>query len=257
MNLEAERIRACRLVPELALRSLDEAHEFLRDRGVLTVTPCCSLPSLHAACHEEPYRPGGRGFAAYPRTKYVWGFQLAARDDVHALKLHRGKAVLMTSEVAALAGPLCSTELAHAEAGEHGEEARRIVEHLRDAGPSELDDLKTELGLDAKTLADVRRRLERVGAVVSRPIVLEPHAHTSILERWDQRFAPSAGGIDDLLAAFVRAAVVAPERELSTWLSWPLPPGTVDRLVDEGRLTCSPEGISGATARRTTASVRP
>jgi hypothetical protein len=136
VSLEAERIRACRLDPELALRSLEEAHEFLRDRGALTVTPCCSLPSLHTACHEEPYRPGGRGFAAYPRTKYIWGFQLAAREDVHALKLHRGKAVLMTSEVAALAGPLCSAELARAEAGEHGEEARLLVEHRRDAGQS-------------------------------------------------------------------------------------------------------------------------
>jgi hypothetical protein len=241
---EAERVRACRLVPELALRSLDEAHEFLRDRGVLTVTPCCSLPSLHAACHEEPYRPGGRGFAAYPRTKYVWGFQLAAREDVHALKLHRGKAVLMTSAVAALADPLCRAELARAEAGEHGEDARRLVEHLRDAGPSELRDLKTELALDAKALADVRRRLERVGAVVSRAIVLEPHAHTSVLERWDQRFGPSAGGLDDLLVAFVRAAVIAPERELPTWLSWPLPNGTVDRLVDEGRLNRGPGGVS-------------
>jgi hypothetical protein len=163
----------------------------------------------------------------------------------------------MTSEVAALAGPLCSAELARAEAGEHGEEVRRLVEHLRDAGPSEVGDLKTELALDSKTLADVRRRLERVGAVVSRPIVLEPHAHTSTLERWDQRFAPSAGGIDDLLVAFVHAAVVAPERELPTWLSWPLPPGTVERLVDEGRLTRGPAGVSYATARRTSASVRP
>jgi hypothetical protein len=233
---EAERTYACRLDPERALSSLDEAAEFLHDRGVLTVTPCCSLPSLHAACHEEPYLPGGRGFAAYPRTKYVWGFQLAARPGVHVLKLHRGKSLLVTDDVARLAGPLARAELARAESGEHGDDARRLVEHLGAAGPSDLDDLKTELLLDAKRLRAARTRLERVGAVVSRPVVFEPHAHSSVLERWDQRFPETAGGLDDLLVALVRAAVVAPDRELKTWLSWPLPAGMVDRLVREHRL---------------------
>jgi hypothetical protein len=70
-------------------------------------------------------------------------------------------------------------------------------------------------------------------------VVLEPHEHTSELLRWDQRFRrPSrAGGLDELLVAGVRAAVVAPERELRTWFSWPLERGGVDRLVEAGRLT--------------------
>ena len=246
MATEAERIYACRLDPKWALGSLAEAAEFLHDRGVLTVTPCCSLPSLHAACHEEPYLPGGRGFAAYPRTKYLWGFQLAARPDVHVLKLHRGKSLLVTEAVAQLAGPLARAELARAESGEHGTDARRLVQHLNDAGPSELGDLKTELGLDPKRLRATRDRLERVGAVVSRAVVIEPHAHTSVLERWDQRFPEDAGGLDDLLVALVRAAALAPELELATWLSWRLPPGTVDRLVTEHRLQRCGAGVSAA-----------
>lgn len=236
MVTEAERTYACRLDPERALSSLEEAAQFLHDRGVLTITPCCSLPSLHAACHEEPYLPGGRGFAAYPRTKYVWGFQLAARPGTHVLKIHRGKSLLVTDDVARLAGPLARAELARAESGEYGADARRLVEHLGHAGPSELDDLKTELLLEPKRLRTARAQLERVGAVVSRAVVLEPHAHTSVLERWDQRFPDTAGGLDDVLVALVSAAVLAPERELATWLSWPLPPGTVDRLVTEHRL---------------------
>lgn len=257
MVAEAKRTYACRLDPERALCSLDEAAEFLHDRGVLTVTPCCSLPSLHAACHEQPYLPGGRGFAAYPRTKYVWGFQLAARPGVHVLKLHRGKSLLVTDDVAQLAGPLARAELARAESGEHGADARRLVEHLSDAGPSELDDLKTELRLDAKRLRAARDRLERVGAVVSRAVVLEPHAHTSVLERWDQRFPEAAGGFDDLLVALVRAAVVAPERELATWLSWPLPRGTVDRLVAEHRLERGGAGVSAGPAESDPANRHP
>lgn len=53
----------CRLTPDRALESLSEAHAFLRDRGLLTRTADSALPSLYAACHEEPFQAGGRGFA--------------------------------------------------------------------------------------------------------------------------------------------------------------------------------------------------
>ena len=92
--------------------------------------------------------------------------------------------------------------------------------------------LPEELDLDRRT----RERLERVGAVVSRSVVIEPHEHTSELLRWDQvRRNPSmGGGLDELVVAGVRAAVVAPEREVAGWFSWR---ADVARLVDEGRLS--------------------
>jgi hypothetical protein len=86
-----ERERACRLVPELALQTLDEAESFLRERGLLTRTADCALPSLFEACHEEPYKPGSRGFGLWPRTKWPWAFELADRQGVHVLGIHRGK----------------------------------------------------------------------------------------------------------------------------------------------------------------------
>jgi hypothetical protein len=48
----------CRLTPDRALRSVDEAEEFLRDRGMLTRTTDGALPSLYEACQEDPYRIG-------------------------------------------------------------------------------------------------------------------------------------------------------------------------------------------------------
>jgi hypothetical protein len=75
-----ERERACRLVPELALQTLDEAESFLRERGLLTRTADCALPSLFEACHEEPYKPGSRGFGLWPRTKWPWAFELPDRQ---------------------------------------------------------------------------------------------------------------------------------------------------------------------------------
>jgi len=60
----------CRLTPDRVLGSVDEAEVFLRDRGLLTRTADCALPSLYEACHEDPYKIGGAGFAAWPATKW-------------------------------------------------------------------------------------------------------------------------------------------------------------------------------------------
>jgi hypothetical protein len=51
-ELEERRARECRLTPVRALETLDDAEEFLRDRGLLTRTGDSALPSLFEACHE-------------------------------------------------------------------------------------------------------------------------------------------------------------------------------------------------------------
>ena len=71
-ELRDRREYECRLTPDRALASLDEAEEFLLDRGLLTRTADSALPSLFAACHEEPYAPGKPGFGQWPRTKFPW-----------------------------------------------------------------------------------------------------------------------------------------------------------------------------------------
>jgi len=63
------RDRECRLLPELALETLDEAEALRCDRGLLTRNPSLSLLSLFGACHEEPYRAGSGGFGEWPSTK--------------------------------------------------------------------------------------------------------------------------------------------------------------------------------------------
>lgn len=233
----------CRLTPDRALESLEEAEEFLRDRGMLTRTADSALPSLHEACHEEPYAPGSGGFGSWPRTKYVWGFQLAARPGVLSLLVHRGKTLFVSHEVAALLDPICRAELARMEAADP--DWARLLRHLDDAGPSLLEDLLVELDLKRPELKRLRHPLERCGAVVHRSLVLSDpeHEHTSELARWDQVF-PNAVDRDpeealaDLVVAGVRAAVVAPEREVARWFSWKwrFADALVERLVAEGRL---------------------
>ncbi len=269
-ELQERRALECRLTPGRALETLDEAEEFLLDRGLLTRTADSALPSLFEACHEEPYAPDKPGFGQWPRTKFPWFGELGARG-YPILAVHRGKSLLITPAVARLLDPICRAEIERmADADPDWE---RLLQHLADAGPSELEDLQTELGLKPKELKKLRSPLERCGAIVSRSIVYEdPHRHTSELTRWDDVFPERTGGVTaaarqsratasskgkrrfplelplpklpvetalaELIVAGVRAAVVAPEPELPRWFSWQWywEDDLVDRLVNEGRL---------------------
>jgi len=238
--LEAARSRACRLSPDLALADVDEAAAWVRERGVVTITPDCALPSLFAACHEPPYRPGSRGFGLWPRTKYPWAVELTAHPGIRGLKIHRGKRVLVSDAVAAVLDPLCQAALAAA-----GDTP--LLAHLRSAGPSLVDDLVVELDLSSSELRRMREPLERTGAVVARSVTLPArtggHRHTSELRLWTQAETPvpdanvsPEAALDDLLVAGVRAAMLAPEAEIARWFSWQAAPGTAARLVEAGRL---------------------
>jgi hypothetical protein len=242
-DLEERRAYLCRLTPDRALESPGDAHDFLYDRGLLTRTPDSALPSLFGACHEEPYKAGSRGFGSWPATKYPWYFELAARADVHELKVHNGKSILFSNDTLPLVDAICRSELARME---QEDETSQVLRHLREAGPSTPTDLQTELELKPKELKRLRRPLERCGAVVSRSLRIElpdgSHTHTSELRRYDQAYpepADETGGIDDLVVAGVRAAVLVPEREIvRKWFSWKslIADDLVERLVSEGLL---------------------
>jgi hypothetical protein len=251
--LEAARSRACRLTPDLALADIDEAAGWVRERGIVTITPDCALPSLFTACHEPPYRPGSRGFGLWPRTKYPWAVELTAHPGIHGLKIHRGKRVLVSDAVASVLDPLCRAALAAA--------CSPLLAHLRSAGPSLVDDLQVELGLSSAALRRMREPLERTGAVVARSVTLPArtggHRHTSELRLWPPAETPVPGtnvspeletpvpdanvsseqALGDLLVAGVRAAVLAPEDEVGRWFSWPVPARAIQNLVEDGRLT--------------------
>ena len=219
-DLLARRAYECRLTPDRVLETLDDAEEFLRDRGLLTRTADSALPSLFDACHEEPYAPDKPGFGQWPRTKYPWFGGLGARG-YPVLAVHRGKNLLVTDETARLIDPIARAEIRRMEAADR--ESARLLRHLAEAGPSELEDLQLELELKPKELKLLRAPLERCGVVVSCSIVYEkPHRHTSVLARWDQLYPEPAagGGLADLVVAAVRAAVVAPAREVPRWFSW-------------------------------------
>jgi hypothetical protein len=235
----------CRLAPDRALGTLAEAEAFLRDRGLLTRTADCALPSLYEACHEDPYKPGSPGFAAWPATKWPWFGELGDRGYLIAA-VHRGKNLLMTGEVADLIDPICRAEITRMRAADPG--WRRLLDHLADAGPASTEDLRTELRLKRQELNALRGPLERCGAILARSRQVtagKGHQHASELIRWDQAHPDPGAGLTDprnalaeLIAAAARAAVVAPDRELRRWFSWPWywTDGLIDGLLRDGRL---------------------
>jgi hypothetical protein len=195
-ELQERRAYELRLTPDRALQTIDEAEEFLHDRGLLTRTADSALPSLYEACHEDPYKPGSRGFGEWPATKWPWFGELADRDGVYALKVHRGKHVIVTEEVARLLDPILRDEIERMRAA--APDWALLLEHLAAAGPSELGDLEEELGYRRKELKAIRSPLERCGAIVSRSFAVstsggDGHLHTSELLRWDQVYPEPAG----------------------------------------------------------------
>ena len=125
----------------------------------------------------------------------------------------------------------------------------RLLDHLAATGPSSIDDLRTELRLKRQELKSLRAPLERCGAIISRSLQVTDdqgrHQHSSELARWDQAYqgagraaADPGRALGDLLAAAVRAAVVAAETELPRWFSWQWywTDTLVDDLIGQGRL---------------------
>ena len=232
----------CRLTPDRALESIDQAHEFLRERGLLTRTADSALPSLYEACHEEPYQAGGRGFASWPATKWSWPAELAERPDVHSLDIHRGKTMLLSDPMLTLIDPVCRAELARMEDGDPS--WRKLLRYLAETGPAMAEDLEIELGLKHKELRSLRSTLQRCGALIARPVILpagsgEGHVHRSELLRWDQAYPLASTGPMDVVAvmgAALQAAILALENDLVRWFSWRwlLPADLTDQLVDRG-----------------------
>jgi hypothetical protein len=239
-ELLERRDRDCRLVPEHALQTLDEAESFLHDRGLLTRNPSLSLPSLFGACHEEPYKAGAGGFAEWPSTKWPWSFELARRPGVVAPKIHLGKTLYLSPETARLADPIIRDEIERMR--DAADDWALVLDHLAAAGPSTAEDLLVELGLGRRELKSARAPLERCGVVVGRW-----EHDRNVLYRWDQLGVEPGDGPPDLaplVVAGVAAAVIVPEREPRRWFSWRWrwDDDLLPRLLDEGRLVSAAPG---------------
>src|SRR5207237_179362 len=76
--------------------------------------------------------------------------------------------LLISGAVARLVDPICRAEITRMGTADRG--WGRLLDHLAAAGPSSIEDLRTELGLKRQELKALRAPLERCGAIVSRSL---------------------------------------------------------------------------------------
>jgi hypothetical protein len=220
-ELRERRALECRLTPDRALGSLDEAEAFLQDRALLTRTPDCALPSLYEACHEPPYAPGTVGFGTWPATKWPWFGALTERGHL-CVAVHRGKNLLVSAEATALLDPICRAETDRMRAEDPG--WRRLLDHLARVGPSTTEDLRTELSLKRQELKALRSPLERCGVIVARSVAMtsgrdhgdgdaggggDGHRHDSELSLWDQAYHATPAAQAGISATAATSTMVA------------------------------------------------
>lgn len=242
-ELEERRTYDCRLTPDRALNDLDEAAAFLAARGLLTRFPDCALPSLFAACHEAPGRAGGRGFDLWPKTKWIFSFQLTQQRGTVLTKLHRGRSLYLSLDAASAFDGLVRRAMEEVK----GDEAA-LLNHLEQHGPSVPADIELELRWTRQRLKRVRARLEGVAAVISEGLVFEDSTtwHFAPLRRWDHVVtsrSPAGDPFAPAVVAGVKAAVLAPESDIQSWFSWRIPQSTVNTLVEEGGLVRPAPGL--------------
>jgi len=112
-------------------------------------------------------------------------------------------------------------------------------------GPLLLEQIHM-LGVSERALRRARTALQRTGAIFTEEVLLEGreggHRHSARLMRADDRFASNGlpiaweDGLTQLVVAAVRAAVVAPVRDVVTWFSFPTCNDNLDRALQAGRL---------------------
>lgn len=238
LALDDERPIRHRLAQGLALKDLDDAAGFVEELGLLLQTPHPFLPSLFAAVQGKPAKPGAAGFGQWPEHAWSWAGELAERDDVLLTKVILGKRTLVHERL----WPALDAAVRGRKVAGDAEEA--IVETLRANGAVRTDHLRKMAGLESanKSYQKAMGNLEALGVVIARPITVDNHKHVASAELWETKFKKPLSkdrGADAFVLAALRAAGVAPEREVIKWFAWPKDEiaAALRRLVAAGKAT--------------------
>ena len=169
-ELEERRAYECRLTPDRALETIDDAESVPpRSRAASRARPIPRSRACSRHATRNRTRPTSPASAQWPATKFPWFGQLGTRGHL-VLAVHRGKSLLVTDEVAALLDPICRAELARMEAARRDLGAapppsrRRRAVRARRPADGAVPDVQgaEEPPLAARALRRVRRSRGRV-----------------------------------------------------------------------------------------------
>lgn len=267
--LERLRKEFHRQIPTSRLRTLKEAHRFIEEVGVITLTSGHGLPSLFGAIEGRPYKPGSKGFALWPAEQWWWGGELAKSKDILVAKIIGGRELYISKRLWPILDQIIRT--LKKDIDNRGRAwrslspiAKRIYEHLRRKGPTRTDLLRRRLGLtipkQGKSFHRAKNELESKGILLSEAVEMKElgrHAHIGRLSLWTHRFPHPlmsttqlrksfSHDVSAFLEACLDAAVLVEEKTASKWLAWSreeskqifsslIKLGRVIRLTHEGK----------------------
>ncbi len=240
-RLFALQLRRHRLHPSRPIRDVRGAVAFIRDRRIVLSTGNSSLPSLAEAIAGRPLRgswmANPEGFRIYNILKKVY-----ASRRIFSAPLILGKETLLDVSL----GPhmvriAADPRRREAVISRLPPLAQRLLKQVEEEGELQMDRLAVPTAPGRKA----RLLLERELLVVSRDLHTERGYHTAVVMPWSTstdaaRFARRAKHLtyeqacDALVLTGVRAAVIAPEREVRRWFVFG--GERVQLLLDAGRL---------------------
>lgn len=238
--LLALRARLFRLGPSRPLRTVRQAAAFVKERRMVMASGRSGLPLITESIVGRHIRGSWMGD---PEVYRIHGIthRLTSRDLL-AVPLILGKETLIDSSL----GPAIARIASDANRRQQALRqltplARQLLERVEVTGRVRMD----RWGPPTRQARPARLLLERYLLVTGRDIHTERGYHTSIVMPWrasaiSRRFAAAARRLtfekaqDVLLLAAIRAAVIAPEREVRRWFAFGA--GRIDALLAQGEL---------------------
>jgi len=251
-HADAARATRHRTAAGLALTNLDDAAAFLEQMGLLLQSPHPYLPSLFGAAQGQPAKPGAGGFGQWPAHAWSWAGELAERDDVLLTKVLLGKRTLVHRRL----WPALDAAVRERQPEDTAE--RAVLDVLAEHDAVRTDQLRYP-GQEERAGKRALGRLEALGLVTCRPVLVDAHRHVALARAWTRVFPVPLGG-DRGVASFVLAALHAagpvPAHEPRRWFAWPRAEvdAAVTRLIEaealrlqDGELACVAEpGLGSA-----------
>lgn len=239
-GLEALQRKLHRLEPSRPIRTGPGAASFIRERRVVMCEGSSSLPVLTHAIAGRDIRGSWMADPEVHRIYRVWN-KIPA-DAYVQVRLVEGKWVMVVPELGPhidrIASDPARRERARADLPPL---ARRLLDEVERAGTLRMDrwDVPTKQARPARLL------LDRLLLTASGGMHTEGGYHTAVVVGWadssvskrfasDSRWISYDDAIDEVIRASMRAAVVAPEREVRRWFPFGL--DRLRSLVERGDL---------------------
>jgi hypothetical protein len=249
-RLQAERLRAHRVLPSRPLRDARAAAAFVRNRQIVVAAGRSSLPVLSEAIVGRVISGSWMADPAVHQIHDV-AFALDERHEFLHARLIQGKRVLLVPALGPAVARIAADPARVAVArGRLSAAARRLLAATEARGVVQLD----EWSAGSREARAARLALVRELLVASETVHTAEGRHTAVVRPWSmgeiaRRFRQQARAMgyeaarDSLLVVAVSSAVIAPEKEVRSWFVFGakaidglIERGTIRRLRGEGSL---------------------